>query len=258
MSMFSLHEQPAKLLNHNPRMQRSGEDLVLAGDIRLQVVVPAKVLAAFDSQFEPLLFRKSQPGDAGLQQEVGVPSDPNISRRLPQLGSLSWNEKYPGFRLVVVKGLGLQAPMVLADRELSKFDLEALEGGLVKITFNASGPYETTSISGELDGLQQREVDITLEPPKADDVAEVSPQRELDGVPLKNVLVKGIDVGQSTSTHLFRADCVLSDGALASVGEWAYRPSLEEIAIALFEKLDAAVEFMPTARSLYEEGHAEA
>lgn len=170
--MFRLENQPAKVLNHNPRNQLHGEELKLAGDLKLQVTCRAAVLAAFDEQFVPFLFRSRRPGDAAVQTEIEGEGNADTSRRLPQLEPLSWNEKFPGFRLVIVKGMGLAAPIVLPARELSGFVFEPLDGGLVKITFTAKGTYETTATSGELDGLQQREVEISLEPPAADGVAQ--------------------------------------------------------------------------------------
>lgn len=178
--MFRLENQPAKINSHNARNERHGEELKLAGDVSVTVVARAEALNAFDAQLIAFLFRGRRDGDEAVQSDIEGEANPEVSRRLPQLDPLTWNEKFPGFRLSIVKGMGLVGPIVLAQRELSKFVFEPVDGGLVKITFRASGTYDSTAISGELDGLQQREVEISLEPPSADQVAEVQQDLELE------------------------------------------------------------------------------
>jgi hypothetical protein len=255
--MFQLTEQPAKIINHNPRPERHGDELVLAGDLKLQVVCRAQALDAFDVLLRTLLFRERQPGDAQVQADIeGQPGDLETSRRFPQLAPLSWDEKFPGYRLTIVKGMGLVAPIVLAKRELSGFVFEAQDGGLVKISFSAKGVYDTTLASGELDGLQQREVTITLEPPQADAVAETQQGDLLEGD--KSVLVTGVEILNAAGGSLKGIKVALAGGADHIVGQWAYEPTLDEIAIALHAALGAAVEFTPACRKAYELATADA
>jgi hypothetical protein len=267
-TMFRLTEQPAKLKNHNARNERHGEELKLAGDINLQVVCRATALDAFDMGFRPLLYRQRKDGDEPVQTTVeGNKEDAELARRLPQLEPLSWNEKFPGFTLTIVKGMGLAKPIVLPMRELSGFVFEAMDGGMVKITFRASGTYDTTAISGELDGLQQRDVEISLEPPAADAVAEVQgellPKREPQNFNAtvistgmeddeRGVLVKAIEITLHAGRHLCQVACTLSDDEVVQAGEWASRPTLDEIANGLFDQLECPIEFTPAARDEYE------
>ena len=60
--MFALTNQPAKITNHNPSPEQHGDELMLAGVIRLQVTVPASALDAFDTQLPSFLFRPRQAG----------------------------------------------------------------------------------------------------------------------------------------------------------------------------------------------------
>jgi hypothetical protein len=254
--MFALTNQPAKILNHNPSPEQHGDELKLAGVIRLQVTCSAAVLDAFDTQLQGFLFRPRQAGDAAVQVNIeGGPAA--VSRRLPQLDPLTWNEKFPGFRLTIVKGMGLQEPLVLPMRTLSKFEIEAVDGGLAKISFNAGGTYDSTLVSGELDGQQRREVEITLEPPQPDAVAEAQQDLPLKGAAAqKSVLVAGIELIDIKGGSLTAAKVALAGDADHTVGQWAYRPSLDEIAIALHEATGASVEFAPACRKAYERAAA--
>ncbi len=229
------------------------------------MICPVAALDAFDAGFRPFLYRTRVDGDEPVQATLdGSHEDAELSRRLPQLEPLKWNEKFPGFRLVIVKGMGLQNPIVLPKRELSDFVFEAQDGGTVKITFRASGTYENTAISGELDGLQQKDVEITLEPPAPDQVA----QPELGGMEgaqgsvvadARGVLVSSIKTFDSGTTHMFSADVSFAGGNGVLLSElWAYRPTLDEIAAAIFDELDESVEFTPAARSEYESAEATA
>lgn len=266
--MFSLTEQPVTVTNHNARKERHGNERKLAGDLSLQAIVSAEILDYFDKQLRPTLVRERGNDEPERQKDLieSAHANDKLTRRLPQLDPLVWNEEFPGFVLVITKGLGLQEPIRLDDRKLHKFRFEVLDAGLVKLNCQCSGLYEDSSTSGIFDDLIQTEVTLTLEPPTVN-VASVDPAQQnllpgTEGEAVtrqgKSVLVTGIETPQSNATHLFEAKCTLSDGDVERVGEWAYRPSLDEIAIALHRELDAAVEFTPALRAEYAPEESEA
>ena len=96
-----------------------------------------------------------------------------------------------------------------------------------------------------------KEVQITLSPPLVGHVEE-APQKDLLGDAPQGVLVVSIRIVDNNN-QLCSASVKFSDNTMEIVGEWAYRPSLDEIASAIFEEINKTVEFTPACREAYEE-----
>ncbi|MFT3806069.1 hypothetical protein [Arenimonas sp.] len=256
--MFELHQHPAKIINHNARVERHGEELKLASDLKLQVVVGAKALDAFDESLRTFLYRERTLGDAPAQARLdGDKDEEGLARRLPNLDPLSLKDKFPGYSVTIATGMDLVEPIKLIAAELSNFDIEAMDGGSVKLTFRATS-YVSNAVSGELDGLQQREVTVSIEPPSRE--ANASPQMQLLATGAedpadtrKRVLVVGIATESRKGGTVTGVTCTLSDGDEIDGGEFAYMPTLDEIDAWISVKHGLAVEFSPSARATYEE-----
>lgn len=259
MTMFALEKQPAKLVAFTPGKNFHGEDKVAAGSLRLEVVCANDALDSFYPGLKSMLFRKRSSDEPAPATGDLFPGE-LAARRMPHLQPLKWDEDFPGYELAVSAGLEASDAVCVIDAKLSKFVFEPLDGGSCRISFSAAAEMEAPEDSGQLCWWIQDQVELTLTPPAADKRADTKtkdlfdePSADASDAPARrNVLVSAIDVKQSQSTHLFSAKCSLSDGEVETVGEWAYRPTIDEIAGRLFEELDASVEFTPAARADYE------
>lgn len=161
---FALSKHQAKIASFNPRAEKHGDENVPAGDIKFEVKAHSSVLDLFDKSYRKFLYRKAAVGE-----QPGLPlSDGDDLTQLakPNLKPLRLDEDFPGYTLTLHTGLDMSEPWEFDDVELSNFTFEAIEGGSVAITFNATVHGDAESF-GEICQQIQNVVDIGLEPPKA-------------------------------------------------------------------------------------------
>lgn len=160
--MFALTNQQVAINSFVPRMEKHGQENVLAGTLKCETTMHNAVLDLFDKGFKKLLYRKPAPGE---QSELPLSdSDGLTARKLPQLKPLSWDEDFPGYELSIVSGLALEEVIQIDDVELSGFVFEALDGGSCKVKFTANFTQDGRT-SGKLCQLIQETVEVTLMPP---------------------------------------------------------------------------------------------
>lgn len=160
--MFSLTDQQTSINSFVPRMEKHGQENVLAGTLKCETTMHNSVLDLFDKGFKKLLYRKPAPGE---QTELPLgDSDGLTSRKLPQLKPLSWDEDFPGYSIAIVSGLALDEVIELDDVEVSGFVFEALDGGSCKVKFTANFTQDGRT-SGKLCQLIQETVELSLMPP---------------------------------------------------------------------------------------------
>jgi hypothetical protein len=262
MSMFALEKQPAKLVTFTPGKNFHGSDeKVAAGSIRLEVVCANDALDSFYPGLKAMLFRKRSSDEPAPTNGDLFPGE-LTARRMPHLQPIKWDEEFPGYELEISAGLEASEAVCITEAKLSKFVIEPMDGGSCRIGFSAAAEMDSPEDSGQLCWWIQDQVELTLTPPAADKRADTKTkdmfEPAADAPARKNVLVNAIEVDQNHSTHLFSAKCALSDGDAVKVGEWAYRPSLDEIAMKISDELDASVEFTTAVRTDYAPEDAEA
>ena len=161
--MFSLDKQQTSINSFTPRMEKHGNENVLAGTLKCETTMHNSVLDLFDKGFKKLLYRKPAPGE---QTELPLgDSDGLTARKLPQLKPLSWDEDFPGYKIEIVSGLALDEVIRLDDVEVSGFVFEALDGGSCKVKFTANFNQDGRT-SGKLCQLIQETVELSLMPPE--------------------------------------------------------------------------------------------
>lgn len=161
---FALNQHQAKIASFNPRAEKHGDENVPAGDIKFEVKVHSSALDLFDASYRPFLFRKA---DLAGEQQPLLEGDKLTALAKPNLKPLTLDEDFPGYTLTIGSGMESIEPMRLTDVELSSFRFEAIEGGSVSITFNATVHGDADDF-GEICQQIQNLVDISLEPPKAE------------------------------------------------------------------------------------------
>lgn len=166
---FALDRQQTKIASYNPRAEKHGDENVPAGDLKLDVTCHSSILDVFDKGLRKTLYRKPGPGE---QPELPLGnSDGLTALKLPHLGPLKWDEDFPGYSLTITPGMGLTEPLRITDVELSKFVIEPMDGGSVRIVLSASF-HPDAALSGALCALIQETVEVSLTPPSKDDVQQ--------------------------------------------------------------------------------------
>lgn len=160
---FALENQQALVASVNPRMEKHGEDGVLACDVKVELNAAHSILDAFDGDLLKLLFRKASVGE---QQSLLQGRDALTGLKFPLLQPLRWDQEFTGYSLSIANGMGLSEPLVCEGVELKKFQIEPLEGGTVKLTFNVVCHPDAEQM-GQLCELIQEQVELTLEAPAA-------------------------------------------------------------------------------------------
>lgn len=169
--MFALTNQPTKITSFTPRMEKHGDENVLAGTLKLETTMHSSVLDLFDKGFRKLLYRKPAPGEqAELPLEGG---DGLTARKLPHLKPLTWDEDFPSYKIEFQSGLALDEAIKLSDVKVSGFVFEALDGGSCKVRFSANFNQDGRT-SGKLCQLIQDDVELTLTPPSRDEQQEMA------------------------------------------------------------------------------------
>ena len=103
--MFSLTDQQVSINQFVPRIEKHGNENVLAGTLKCETTMHNSVLDLFDKGLRKLLYRKPAPGE---QTELPLEaSDGLTARKLPQLKPLSWDEDFPGYKIAIVSGLAI-------------------------------------------------------------------------------------------------------------------------------------------------------
>lgn len=161
--MFSLTDQQTKITSFTPRMEKHGDENVLAGTLKLETTCHSSVLDNFDKSLRKLLYRKPT---AGEQSELPLgDSDGLTARKLPHLAPLKWDEDFPGYKIEIQSGLALEEVIKLADVEIHGFAFEALDGGSVTVRWSANFNQDGRTI-GKLCQLIQETVELSLTPPE--------------------------------------------------------------------------------------------
>lgn len=175
--MFELTDKAAKLESFNPRAEKHGDENKLAGDIKLAVTMGNGVLSHFDGKLREALYRKASQGE---QQDLIDGQDALVAVRFPRLGSVKWDEDFPGYLLQIGTELGLADTIELVDVTLRKFSFQPLEGGSVAVGFSIIC-HPDPSEAGALCALIQEDVQVTLIPPTREESAGACEQTDDSG-----------------------------------------------------------------------------
>lgn len=161
--MFQLTNQQTKINSFTPRMEKHGDENVLAGTMKCETTTHSSVLDIFDPGFRKLLYRKPAPGEQ-TELPLGEGSDGLTARKLPCLKPIQWDEDFPGYALEIQTGLAVDEVLKITDVELHGFSFEPLDGGSCTVKFSMNFRQDGRT-SGKLCQLIQDTVEMTLVAP---------------------------------------------------------------------------------------------
>ncbi len=137
------------------------------------------VLDMFSDELRDFLFKKRAP-DQEYLADKGMDESYLSEMRFPLLQKKqAWGWEGAGYRLVIARGISGHEDINLINVELKKFKFEAKQGGSVDVEFQAKGHPSGEDVGSLFEELGE-EVDLTLEPPSAEKLAqmELDSQRE--------------------------------------------------------------------------------
>lgn len=180
--MFKPENQPFTCTNYNATTEKHGDKDVKVGDLKIEMALPNTVLDAFGPDYRTFLYSKenerrvARDKDEPEQPDL-IPTDGLTALTHPHLEPLRLTEKFPGYTMSIATELGLSAPLGFLDVMLSAFVFNALEGGTVKLTFNAR-VRPSPEQSGALHFLCKEQGRITLTPPGASPQGDILDEQE--------------------------------------------------------------------------------
>lgn len=160
--MFKLEKHEASIANLNQRIERHGEDRMLAVDLKLTTSVSNQTLDELASGLREALFRK--PG-SGEQQQLPTIGEELTAVRFTNLEPLKLAHEFAGYELQIDGLLEAGEPIVLVDVKLKKFVVEPKEGGSVALSFTAQAVVDNDDIALLSDAFVREDVLLTATPP---------------------------------------------------------------------------------------------
>jgi hypothetical protein len=169
MKQFALLDAtPALLVNVNPRSEKHGKVKVPAVDLRLEITAANTLLDQLKPELRHALY--TCPTIEGLEQPelqgVEAVSDTPVLR-VQGMQPVKLDDELTGYTVTFDIGTGRKDSIVeLEGCKVKSFQIEAMEGGSVKITFTAQAQNVRERDFGKLCTLIDCEVSLILIPPE--------------------------------------------------------------------------------------------
>ena len=159
--MFSLTKYHSAINHLNCRIERHGEDRVLAADLRISMTVENSAIDAIEPGLCESLFRRPGPGD---QQSLIGPQSLTALKH-PLLQPVKLSQEFTGYE-VTIANIGDDEGLFLVDAKLKKFVIEPKEGGSAEISFTVSTEVDRDELAELADFLVTEDIALSLTPPK--------------------------------------------------------------------------------------------
>ena len=163
--MLELKKTNMVLTSFNPRAELHGDDPKPAADLTLEAKLPNSVLAEFDPTLKALLYVKDTE-----QADLVSEGDPEhmTKRRFPKMSPFKWDDEIVGAQVTIHWGVGKKSDVVLGGCVVGNYKIDAEEGGTVKLTLRVQC-HPSESQAGKVCMLVGSKIDVTIEPPEADE-----------------------------------------------------------------------------------------
>jgi len=160
--MFQLREEPVKLVHVNVRTEKHGEEYVAAVDLKFERVGSNAILDDVAPGMACALYLPVKEGDQADAFNGGANGRVALAFETLEM-PLKLDGDYPGYKLEIETGLGLQEDVALTGT-LKKSRLTAQKGGSAKHEFTVS-THPDSEYVGRLYAVLGKEVTLSLTPP---------------------------------------------------------------------------------------------
>lgn len=175
--MFKLVEQECQVNSVTPFAEKHGDETKPGLALKMSVTMANTVLDHFNKEIRTTFFKQVDPAEADLADQGMDHDDYLPALRFPEFEKMALGWKGAGYRMVICRGVSGYEDIILIDTVLDKFKFECLQGGSVELEFRIKG-HPNEKEMGQLCSLLGQEVELTLEPPSAEKLA----QMELDAM----------------------------------------------------------------------------
>lgn len=147
---FSLQGAKVRLVHKNERLEKHGDDEVLACDLDFEYEAANSVLAEFHPDLRSAMYKRPS---TEVQGELEEDPDHLTELRVPELGG---HIKFAGSleKAELLFSKGSRKHVVFPEAKIHKFAFECKEGGTVVVRFQAQ-VHPDEAQSGKLSGLLQ-------------------------------------------------------------------------------------------------------
>jgi len=174
--MLELDHQTGQFLNFNLRPEKHGEENVPGADLKIQITVSNDILAEFHPALKASLYRAPHPGEMDMVDQAEQDDGPPPLTRLTfggKLHAFKWDDEMVGATFTVHYGTGGKSDIVLEDATVDSFQIEPMDGGSVTISFRVKCNPDEKAV-GKLSRLMGYEIEFSIEPPSAAEMAEAA------------------------------------------------------------------------------------
>jgi hypothetical protein len=146
---FALTAAKVRLMHKNERLEKHGEDEVLACDLDFEHDASNAILAEFHPDLRSVMYRRPE----AAQKELSEDPEHLTELRVPQLGGVV---KFSGSqeKSELIFSKGAKKHLVFPEAKITKFSFDCKEGGTVCLRFQAQ-VHPDEAQSGKLSGLLQ-------------------------------------------------------------------------------------------------------
>ena len=172
--MFSLDNQNVLVTSVSGNGENHGTEIKLGMTVAVKFTVGNTILNQFGDNYLQALYERGPEDDADLDAQ-GKP-DLLPVMRIPNMKPLGIKWDGAGYRVIFHQGLSGDEDIILIQSAIDSVVFDCKQGGSVEVALKIKcHPFEAED-RGALLGLIKQPCDITLEPPSAEDIA----QMELD------------------------------------------------------------------------------
>lgn len=159
-----------KLANVQARVEKHGDEDVMAIDLSVVWNTNNRSLTAIQKELRNCLFCDRRQGDDGDQTEMDLPVDEMPNIRVPGMDyPVKLDFQQVGARVEVAYGISEVSAIVLNLCKVGKMRVTPIEGGSAEVKFSISSSADIDDhIIGTLSVLQQREISIKLTMPEVE------------------------------------------------------------------------------------------
>jgi hypothetical protein len=173
-AVFEIEEGACTLTSKNERLEKHGDEEVLACDLGFEFKTDNGVLACFAAALKSSIYQKGN----GAQAELVEDAAHMTSLRFPQLGPLKWEgSDLEGATVTLHMATGKKGDVVLSGVKANKFRLECQEGGTVIVRFRVQVSPLDDAVSGRLSKAYANRIctlSLTAPQPSAEVLSEAA------------------------------------------------------------------------------------
>lgn len=174
-AVFEIEEGQCVLGHKSERLEKHGNEDVLAGDLQFEFKTDNGILACFAPSLKSALYEK-----AGAQGELVEDVDHMTHLRFPGMGVIKWTgADLEGASVTVHAATGKKGEIVLSGCKVNKLRLEPQEGGTVIVRFRVQVSPLDEGVSGKLSKVYANKIcTLSVTPPQPSDEVQKDLQEE--------------------------------------------------------------------------------